>query len=336
MHEDAAPLRRLGRRRGPSSVSAAGGRIWSSGRDPVRLSWSVELDAGIRQTAYELQVSRHAGLRRTVVPSAVVETSNQIGVMLAGARSDRGRSASPGCGSAPTSVGRSGATSYGRGRSSGARDWTAIGIGPEGVAGGEPAPSPLASPIVRLWAAPDSARLYTTALGLMHIRINGQPLSSRICSRRAGRHIARRLTLETYDVAGLLRAGENVIAATLGDGWYRGRLGWSRAARATTERPGTARAARDGWDDGSPTVGTDPAWRRPTARSWRQISTTEPRRPARASRPGWDRPGFDDTTGTPSGCCGRLSRPRSAHRSPVREIATFDPQSGRHVPMARA
>ena len=34
------------------------------------------------------------------------------------------------------------------------------------------------------------------------------------------------LKYSTYDVTDLLTTGENVVGAWLGDGWYRGRLGW--------------------------------------------------------------------------------------------------------------
>ena len=74
-------------------------------------------------------------------------------------------------------------------------------------------------------AAPASARLHVTALGLHQVRINGQPVSEDLLAPgwTAYRH---RLIADTYDVTALLRPGENVIAAVLGDGWYRGRLGW--------------------------------------------------------------------------------------------------------------
>ena len=37
----------------------------------------------------------------------------------------------------------------------------------------------------------------------------------------------KRLQYQTYDVTGLLAAGGNAIGATLGDGWYRGHLGFN-------------------------------------------------------------------------------------------------------------
>ncbi len=57
------------------------------------------------------------------------------------------------------------------------------------------------------------------------VTINGRPVSEDLLSPgwTTYRH---RLLADTYDVTVLLRPGENVIAGVLGDGWYRGRLGW--------------------------------------------------------------------------------------------------------------
>ena len=69
-----------------------------------------------------------------------------------------------------------------------------------------------------------SARLYATALGLYEIRINGQ---------RVGDHVLapdwtdyrKRVRYQVYDVASLLKQGDNAMAALLGNGWYCGHIG---------------------------------------------------------------------------------------------------------------
>ena len=55
----------------------------------------------------------------------------------------------------------------------------------------------------------------------------------------------KRILAETYDVTDLLGVGENVIGAVLGDGWYRGRLGWERETRSQPygSQAGAARPA---------------------------------------------------------------------------------------------
>src|SRR5205823_13146875 len=74
------------------------------------------------------------------------------------------------------------------------------------------------------------ARLYVTALGVYEAQLNGAT---------AGDHVLdpgwtsydHRLRYQTFDVTGLLREGRNVLGAMLGDGWYRGRLGFNGGRR---------------------------------------------------------------------------------------------------------
>ena len=70
-----------------------------------------------------------------------------------------------------------------------------------------------------LQAAPQHARLYLTCLGVYRLTVNGKRPDDR---EFAPEHTSYRKTLcyQTYDVTGLLRAGENVLGIEVGDGWY--------------------------------------------------------------------------------------------------------------------
>ena len=70
-----------------------------------------------------------------------------------------------------------------------------------------------------LQTAPQTARLYLTCLGVYRLTVNGQRPDDR---EFAPEHTSYRKTLcyQTYDVTGLLRAGENVLGIEVGDGWY--------------------------------------------------------------------------------------------------------------------
>jgi alpha-L-rhamnosidase len=79
-----------------------------------------------------------------------------------------------------------------------------------------------------LASVPRRARLYITALGLYEAYVN---------RRRVGEErlapgwtdYDRRIQYQTYDVTQLLHVGDNVLAVSLGDGWYTGRVGsWGR------------------------------------------------------------------------------------------------------------
>jgi len=101
-------------------------------------------------------------------------------------------------------------------------DWSAQMIGPADAA--------IAVPLVRgpfdaRDAAISRARIYATAHGLYELELNGS---------RVGDHelapgwtaYESRLRYQTYDVTDLVAPGANAVGAWLGDGWWRGHLGW--------------------------------------------------------------------------------------------------------------
>ncbi len=87
------------------------------------------------------------------------------------------------------------------------------------------APSPYLRRSFTLEVAPESARLYATALGLYEARLNGTRVGKGIFTP-GWTDYGRRIEYQTYDVTSLLRAGENVLEIVLGDGWYAGTIGW--------------------------------------------------------------------------------------------------------------
>ncbi|HWE66466.1 MAG TPA: family 78 glycoside hydrolase catalytic domain [Acidimicrobiales bacterium] len=71
---------------------------------------------------------------------------------------------------------------------------------------------------------PARARLHVTAAGVYESFVNGQRVGVDQLSP-GWTDFARRVHYQTYDVTALLQAGENVIGAVLGDGWFSGRMG---------------------------------------------------------------------------------------------------------------
>ena len=69
------------------------------------------------------------------------------------------------------------------------------------------------------------ANVHASALGVYELYINGEPVSDAVLEPgwTSYRH---RLVFQTADVTRLLSRGANAIGAILGDGWYRGRLGF--------------------------------------------------------------------------------------------------------------
>ncbi|KAG0642456.1 bacterial alpha-L-rhamnosidase-domain-containing protein [Tuber brumale] len=69
------------------------------------------------------------------------------------------------------------------------------------------------------------ARLYVTALGVYEVEINGRKVGDEEFAP-GWTSYGHRIKYQTFDVADLLRKGENAVGVYLGEGWYRGRIGF--------------------------------------------------------------------------------------------------------------
>lgn len=69
------------------------------------------------------------------------------------------------------------------------------------------------------------ARVYVCGLGLYELEINGQKAGDEYLMPGYYDY-TRWLQYQTYDVTGLLQQGSNCLGAMLGNGWYKGRLGF--------------------------------------------------------------------------------------------------------------
>ncbi len=86
-------------------------------------------------------------------------------------------------------------------------------------------PSPMLRKSFELQKIVKRARLYITSLGLYEAEINGHRVGDQLFTP-GWTSYDNRLQYQTYDVTSHLKKGSNAIGVTLGDGWYRGRLGW--------------------------------------------------------------------------------------------------------------
>ncbi len=69
-----------------------------------------------------------------------------------------------------------------------------------------------------------SAKLYATSLGLYQVFINGNKVGDQLFTPGFTSY-KKRLQYQAYDVTAMLQA-KNAIGAMVGDGWYRGNMGW--------------------------------------------------------------------------------------------------------------
>ncbi|WP_026874716.1 alpha-L-rhamnosidase [Jiangella gansuensis] len=141
------------------------------------------------------------------------------------------------------------------------------------------------------------ARLYATAHGLYEAEINGERVGDDTLS--PGWTVYReRLRYYTYDVTALVRPGANAVGAWLGDGWYRGRLGWRGGFRNLYGYDLSFLGQLElTYDDGTrEVIATDPSWRAAPSPILRSGIYDGEDYDAREEQPGWSGPGFDDST----------------------------------------
>lgn len=86
--------------------------------------------------------------------------------------------------------------------------------------------SPLFRKAYRLNKDIKSATAYVSARGLYEAYINGQRIGDAYFMP-GWTSYKHHIQYQTYDVTALLKKGDNVLAAMLGDGWYKGRIGFS-------------------------------------------------------------------------------------------------------------
>lgn len=103
-------------------------------------------------------------------------------------------------------------------------DWTAKWIGVNGQ------DTALASPLLRKTFTSKkkvvSALAYLTAKGLYEAAINGKRISNHYFAP-GWTSYHNHIQYQVYDVTDHIRNGENVIGVVLGDGWYKGRIGFN-------------------------------------------------------------------------------------------------------------
>ncbi|MEE9432027.1 MAG: glycoside hydrolase family 78 protein [Melioribacteraceae bacterium] len=69
------------------------------------------------------------------------------------------------------------------------------------------------------------ARVYVTAHGIYELSLNGKKVSDDLFTPGWTTY-QKRLQYQVYDVTSLLNSEGNTIGAMLGDGWYKGNIGW--------------------------------------------------------------------------------------------------------------
>jgi len=259
-----------------------------------RFSWQMTApDRGIRQTAYELQVTGNG--KETVWSSGKINSDGSLWVAYAGKPLESGKR-------------------YfwrvriwdNKGRATGwsapawwqtallsPADWTAKWITP----GFEELPS-LPSPLFRKEFTTDksvqSATVYITAHGLYEAQLNGRRIGDGFLTP-GWTSYNKRLQYQVYDVTELLRSGQNALGVTLANGWYRGFIGFSGQKDFYGKDISLLLQLVIRYKDGSTaTIVSDGSWKSSTGEVRSAEIYNGETIDAREEKAGWAQPGYDD------------------------------------------
>lgn len=193
------------------------------GTGSPRISWQIPTaDAGYSQTAYELEIAVHGSAvthrfdsaEQVLVPWPARPLESRQSALVR-VRVAHGEDWSEWSETASVEAGLLMPS-----------DWSARFISPVGIGAlGEPAP--IVASTVDIPGEIASARLYATAHGIYDAYLNGMRVGDQLFSPGWTAY-RKRLRYQTFDVTHLLKPGENTLSAVLGNGWYRGHLGWAQ------------------------------------------------------------------------------------------------------------
>ena len=160
------------------------------------------------------------------------------------------------------------------------------------------APAPMLRKSFNVREGLQQARLYISAAAYYKLEVNGKAVDSLDLAPDYTDY-AKRSLYNTYDLTADLATGENVLAATLGNGFYNciGEVAtWKFESAPWRGRARMIAELHLSYADGTrEIVATDPSWKCATGPSLSNNIYTGEIYDARLEIPGWSAPGFDDS-----------------------------------------
>ncbi|HHV97962.1 MAG TPA: family 78 glycoside hydrolase catalytic domain [Clostridiaceae bacterium] len=140
------------------------------------------------------------------------------------------------------------------------------------------------------------ARIYSTALGLYELSLNGCRVGDELLTPGWTAY-KKRLQYQTYDVTNMLKNGINAIGATIGCGWYKGDLaGWLGRRNLYGDRNALLLQMLIRYKDGrEQLILSDESWKAIEGPILYSEIYHGEIYDARLEQNGWDSPGFDDS-----------------------------------------
>jgi alpha-L-rhamnosidase len=153
-------------------------------------------------------------------------------------------------------------------------------------------PAPIFRRLFRVKNKVARARLYATAMGLYELELNGKRVGDEYFTPGWTAYDFR-YQYQTFDITSLLKPGENCLGVMLGDGWFRGNIGWGGNRNSYGTRLAALAQLVITYQDGSrEIVSTDEQWKAATGPVLASDIYNGETYDARLERPGWSQAGY--------------------------------------------
>jgi alpha-L-rhamnosidase len=140
-----------------------------------------------------------------------------------------------------------------------------------------------------------TARIYVSALGLYELYLNGEKVGDELFTP-GWTSYKKRIQYQTYDVTDMIKPN-NALGAILGDGWYRGNIGFRNQRNYYGDKLALIAQLQITYSDGSTeTIGTDESWKATTGPIIFSDIYNGETYDARLEMPGWATSDFNDSS----------------------------------------
>ncbi len=139
------------------------------------------------------------------------------------------------------------------------------------------------------------ATMYVAALGMAEVTVNGQPVTDAVLGPPFTDY-TKRVAYLTHDITSILANGENVIGATLGNGFFSTPRGGFGERHGGHGPPRVMIQTEIEYADGTrETVNSDGTWRWSRSEIVDDDTFSAYTEDRRLAKPGWERPGYNDS-----------------------------------------
>ncbi len=144
-----------------------------------------------------------------------------------------------------------------------------------------------------------AARVYVTSHGLYELHLNGQKVGEDVLTP-GWTVYPKRLQYQVYDVTASLKPGVNALGALLGEGWFRGTMGFDNNWAFYGKKTGLLCQLHLTYADGTDEwITSDGSWKASKDGPIRMNDIYNGETyDARREQRGWDKPGYNDTNWT--------------------------------------